>query len=262
MRDDARYYLRRAGADPEIVPAFTAPETALRRAAAEVAQERKAVAGKVNGKRWQLSTCRNNGGELEYVKDSIFAVDESGNLLSEVFGEYGRAMQNAYNKARENMVAGDVSLAVQDIFRRSAHWCELIPLRDRGGVYFVPDSAREMIEKARTFVEGVRGSFSSYAVEWQPGDYTERAIVESVSGHLYGLVDAFRESMMAAAQAKNPTAALERRVEHAQALRGQIGAYSAMLGAIAADLSRKVQEAEREAAAAAAASIAQREAVA
>ena len=251
LRADARAALDECGADAELVERVTAPETALRRAVADVAKSRAMVAGRINARRWQLSTCKKsegNGGELEYAPDSVFEVQEFGRIDFAVFGESSEEVREAYTRARESMIASDVSATVQAIFRRSPYWLELIPLRDHGGVYFAPASADGMIERARAFVERVGGKFRSYRVEWQPGDNTERAIVESVAEHLYELVEEFRQSMVAAAECRNADAAIARRAARAADLRGQIKAYSSVLQSVSGDLLRKVEAAEVEAA--------------
>lgn len=255
-RAQARAALSVAGQNADMVPIETAPEIAARRAAVSVASDRKAVAGRIKGASWQLSACVRDDDRLRYERDTVFEVGEDGSLSVKDWGECAHAVQNSFAEARRTMVAGDVSSVVRCIFERSEHFNELIPLRDRGGVYFVPDKAANMVEAARAFVEGVGGKFSSYSVEWQPGDHTEKAIAQAVTDHLYGLLAEFRESMLAAAQCKKPDAAIARRAQHAQDLRAQIASYVQLLGAVSGDLIRKLEAAEVEAATVAAKTVA------
>lgn len=255
-RAQARAALSVAGQNADLVPAETAPEIAARRAAVSVASDRKAVAGRIKGASWQLSACVREDDCLRYERDTVFEVGEDGSLSVKDWGECAYAVQGAFAEARRTMVAADVSAVVRRIFERSEHFNELIPLRDRGGVYFVPDKAANMVEAARAFVEGVGGKFSSYSVEWQPGDHTEKAIAQAVTDHLYGLLAEFRESMLAAAQCKKPDAAIARRAKHAQDLRVQIASYAQLLGAVSGDLIRKLEAAEVEAATVAAKTVA------
>lgn len=257
-RAQARAALSVAWHDPDLVQIETAPEIAARRAAVSVASDRKAVAGRIKGASWQLSACVRDAGSdyLRYERDTVFEVGDDGALSVKDWGECAYAVQSAFAEARRTMVAADVSAVVRRIFERSEHFNELIPLRERGGVYFVPDKAANMVDAARAFVEGVGGKFSSYSVEWQPGDHTEKAIAQAVTDHLYGLLAEFRESMLAAAQCKKPDAAIARRAKHAQDLRVQIASYAQLLGAVSGDLIRKLEAAEVEAATVAAKAVA------
>lgn len=255
-REAARAALAGVGASVDLADEVTSSSAALRRAAVETAHKIKGVAGRVNGRTWQVSNTVRIGHAIEYARDSVASVDGAGVDLKILdHGQTAGLLAQEFQHARATMVAGEISGVVVKLFKRSPMWFDLVPLRDRGGVYFVPAFASDLLEAARGFVEGVGGTFRSYRVEWMPGDQTEKAVAESVAEHLRAIVDEFRQNMLEAAQGKRAASALARRVERARELRGQIEAYEALLGGLSASLKAQVASVEAEAAAAAAAAL-------
>lgn len=255
-RDVARRALAEVGADADLANELTSPGAALRRAAVETAHKVKGVAGRVNGKVWQVSNAVKVGHAIEYERDCVASVDrQTADIRFLDSGEASSTLASEFARARETMVAGEISAVVMRIFKRSTAWEDLIPLRGRGGVYFVPSFADDLMDKARGFIEKVGGKFRSYRVEWMPGDATEKSVAEAVADHLQDILQEFRENMLEAAQGKRAASALARRVERARELRGQIEAYESLLGGLYASIRQQVASVEAEAASAAAAAL-------
>lgn len=247
--------LERAGGVVFDVQERTPAERALSRAALDLAAKCEGVAAMVRARRWQVSARRKVGDEVVFDAVAFGEIDATGNAFFSGDQDWGDEFRTAYLHAERTAVAADVSSVVQQIFKRSQHWQELIPLRDRGAVYFVPDRCDAMVNLASQFVEECGGKFYAYSVTWESGDVTERSVAQAVADHMQSLVEEFRASVLATADMKNPEAGLARRAKRAADLRGQIEAYSALLGSLSATLKASVESAMAEAAEASARSL-------
>ena len=132
--------------------------------------------------------------------------------------------QAQLDQAMENRSGGDITRVIQKLFDRQA---DLFPIRDQGGVYFVPIAHTAFVDRVQNFVGRVAGKLARFPVPagTVQGDRSVRDAVAE------GLSAAIEEHRAAIAEFDDDTrkATFRRSAERIRMTRFKLEAYADLL---------------------------------
>ena len=155
--------------------------------------------------------------------------------------ELETAAQDALDKAMEQRTSADVTKMIQKLFDAEA---DLFPIRDQGGVYFVPQQYEAFVAKIEKFVTRLGGRVSRFPVpaDTQQGDKSvQDAIINGLSMVIHDHEEAVEGFGL---DTRHDT--LERAAEKIKATRVKIEAYAHYLSERKAELEAAVEEANNK----------------
>jgi len=128
--------------------------------------------------------------EFKYTKECDLELDKkSGIVTCTDYGIEQRA-QHLINTEMQKRNANDVTRIVQKMFRQKS---DLIPIRQQGGVYFVPESASDVTDRVDDFLREVGGSIQRFEIS---GDgKSGESVATSIRDAIYKMVDEAEESV-------------------------------------------------------------------
>jgi hypothetical protein len=198
----------------------------------------KRIARPVEGKRArQLTREHAENGGLRYDREAMLALNENGRLVVDA-PEIEAAARAAFDSAQERRSASDVTRLIKRIVESAGS--DLMPLRDQGGVYFVP-SGHAVVAQLETLLGHVGGSLRKFAVTI--GDGSEQSIAAVVADYLSSEIAALRESV-AELDSDARADVKARRMERLAELRAKLAAYSTLLAASAGTVQSALDSAD------------------
>lgn len=119
----------------------------------------------------------------------------------------------------------DITLLVQRIFKMSA--ADLVAVREAGGAYFVPQAQTHVTDTVQSILEKIAGKILRFGIGGGSAE-TSRSIAESMSAHLQGLVEEFRQSCEIV-DTSSSAAVIKRRTERHRALQAKLEIFRELL---------------------------------
>lgn len=235
-----------AGMDTDLAGDMTT-QNALRRALREMNQDRVIRKLRAEGEKvyFQITHEEKTDTKIEYWREAEVCLDEHGNVTCDVpaLADEAKALLQSHLCKR---LTTDLTRLLQKVFdKRQA---DLVPIREQGGAYFVPEHCRELVEQSRTLLTAIGGKLRSFAVRLGCGD-TKASVAESLSNYLAELVGEFRESLDGVS-AETRGDVLERRSGRISDLRQKLSTYRGLLSGYADVISADIDAADQQLAAA------------
>lgn len=174
--------------------------------------------------------------EWKYAKEAWVRLDT---VLGKVTGsdpKITKFIQEQLDRAIETRTASDVTKIVQKLFEKEA---DLVPLRDQGGVYFVPDLYSGFTKKVKEFLTKIGGRVGAFPVPagTQDGD---KSVQGAVKDHLQALINEHEEAVQKfGLDTRHDT--LERAAEKIKQTRVKVEAYASYLQDKAQEMVDSVQ---------------------
>lgn len=179
---------------------------------------------------------------VDYLPETVITLNLATSAIGADVPELAEEARRLVLEHSQKRLTNDITRLVQSLF--DAHKADLIPIREQGGVYFVPDRHGALVDKVRKFLAGIGGRLSSFAVKLGHGE-TSASVAESLTEYLTGLVAEFRQTC---AELSSDTGAkiVERRHARIADLRGRLESYRALLGTLGDSVGANIDAAERE----------------
>jgi hypothetical protein len=234
-RSDLRAACLSVGAQlPEEVTAW--PVAAARGIAATCGARSDYVAARLRPQpgesaRWHVATRRREHDKAEYQSAGLVLVREPDGSV--YVGSVPASVVYAIEHARFTASAGDVSEVVTAVIGGGA--AGLVPLRERGGAYFVPSAYRAAVDQAAEILDRCGGRMLRFAV----GESDRASAAEAIASH----VEALAAQLAAEVAELSREGAITARAQRIQELRAYISAHASVL----ADLSARCEAALRAA---------------
>jgi len=129
--------------------------------------------------------------EIAYRKEVKVVLNKTTGVIACPDPAVRERAQAELDRCLAERTAGDLTNIVQRLFERHA---DLVPVRDQGGVYFVPQEHAGFVAQVRAFLEKLGGGVRSFPVPagTQHGD---RSVQESLAEYLEGLVGDHRRAV-------------------------------------------------------------------
>lgn len=189
---ELRAGLVRAGLD-EGLASDMAPRNALRRALREMSKNRVIRKLKQDGEilSFQINQEKRENGHLEFPYEADVELNVTTGALGGTDGSIVTQARTLLDEHLEKRVTSDLTRLVQKVFdsRKAA----LIPIREQGGAYFVPDQHHDLIESCRVLLKAIGGNLRTFSVRLGSED-TAASVAESMTDYLLGLIGEFNKS--------------------------------------------------------------------
>jgi hypothetical protein len=219
------------------------PRHAFARACKKLARERiiRQVSEDADRITFQLTHEARDGDRFEYTLETMLGLDKAtGKVTCELPG-LATLAQELLDQAIVTRNGGDITRVVQRLFERQA---DLFPIRDRGGVYFVPGEHTGFVDRVQQFPGRVNGRLARFPVP-AGTPHGDRSVKDAVSGGIASMIDEHRRAVSEfGADTRKDT--LERAAERVRLVRHKLSAYAAYLQDERERLERELAEAARE----------------
>lgn len=240
-QSDVTAALTKAGLDPAISREL-APRNAFARAAKKLSDERVIDVFKQQGDEMVFQFTKMHLGEVEWEfnREAFMALNKITGTVTSDNHDLAIVAQAELDSAMETRTTADITRIVQRLFEEHA---DLIPVRDAGGVYFVPQEHAEFTERVSIFLEALKGRIDCIPVpEGTPAG--DKAIQNAVAGTMDKLID---DHMLAVKMFEPNTRkdTIERAADKIKTTRVKIEAYAHYLGERQKDLLGKIKDANQ-----------------
>lgn len=174
------------------------PRHAFGRACRKLAGERVIRVVEENEKdvHFQFTRELKREGRFDYVLEAVLSLDKTTGRVScdhtaAEMETLVRQAQAELDNAIAHRTGGDISRITQRLFKKQA---DLFPLRDAGGVYFVPQKHADFVTRVETFLTGVGGRLQRLPVAMGSAS-GDRCVKETVAEGMETLIQAHRQAI-------------------------------------------------------------------
>src|SRR3954447_15924933 len=177
--------LRESGLD-ESAARQLLPRHAFARACKKLARDRiiRPVAEDAGRITFQFTQESRAGDRYEYTLETMLALQKATGKVTCDLPGLATLAQELLDRAVEDRTGSDVTRLIQRVFERKA---DLFPVREQGGVYFVPREHAAFVDKVQSLLNRVNGRLARLPVpEGTPeGD---RSVKEAVANGIAALI--------------------------------------------------------------------------
>ncbi len=240
--DVLRTALRDAGLD-ETLAGDMRPQNALRRALGEMKAGRVIRKLRRDGDElyFQLTKEHLDSQEITYNKEAEVHLNCDTGAVNgddyEITAEARRLLAAHLDKR----LTSDLTRLVQRVF--DARRADLIPIREAGGAYFVPDMHTDLVEKVRTLLTEIKGKLRSFSVRLGSED-TKESVADSMSEYLISEIEDLEERCKEIT-AESRSDVVSRRLEEFGDKRKKLELYRGLLMGYADAIQEKFDSTER-----------------
>lgn len=180
--NDLRSAMRLAGIDEEMAKDM-APSNAFRRAIHKL-EENRVIRQTLNEKDsvyFQFTSEHLSNGEFHYAKECDVRLDKTNGVVHCTNSGLEYLAQQLVNEEINTRGAADITRIIQKLFNDCG---DLFPLREAGGVYFVPENYKPLCESVEVMLNTIGGGMK----RWEMGDSARNnenaavAIKEAIEG--------------------------------------------------------------------------------
>ena len=174
---------------------------------------------------FQFTRKEETADELKFTRETFVTLNKvTGAILSDV-PEVSKQASAALAEAMESRQTADITRIVQKLFDDHA---DLIPLRDAGGVYFVPQEYVDFTKQVGKFLEKLGGRIDVIPMPKGTPD-GDKAIQNAVAGSIEGLIADHLEAVESFEKSTRKDT-IDRQAERIRDTRVRIEAYAHYLG--------------------------------
>lgn len=239
--------LSAAGLDPTVAKQFL-PRHAFTRVVRKLANEKAIDVVNETTERvtFQFTAKSMDNDEWKYSKEAnVVLHKETGTITCDDDHELQKFTQEQLNKAIDARTSSDISRIVQQLFDN--HDADLWPVRDQGGVYFVPREHVDFTARVEKFLSKLGGSLRRIPVP-AGTDTGDRAIQETLADGFNQLIKEHEEAV-AGFTVHSRGDAIERAANRIKETRVKIEAYANYLQDKSEALLKAVDDAKKKLAA-------------
>ena len=187
---DVRKALAANGFDEELCSELH-PRSAFKRAAAQMQTDRQIDFVHDNDVELVFQFTKkalheNNGkSEIEFAKECFVRVNKTSGEVTSKNKEIRERAQALLNEAMEARNTSDITKIVQGLFEKNA---DLFPVRDQGGVYFVPNEFAEFTGRVESFLQALGGELNRWPIP-AGTDSGDRAVSGAIADAMTRLIE-------------------------------------------------------------------------
>jgi hypothetical protein len=231
----------------ETVARELAPRHAFSRACKKLARQRiiRQVGEDEATITFQFTAERREGDRFQYELETLLSLDKTTGRVSCPLPGLATLAQEHLDECIASRNGGDITRLLQRLFERRA---DLFPIRDRGGVYFVPQEHAGFVNDVQAFLAKVNGRLARFPVP-AGTPHGDRSVKDAVACGIAALIEEHRAAIAAFGEDTRPST-LERAAERIRLTRHKVEAYAEYLAEertrLEGDLGRAVEELRRK----------------
>ena len=178
--------------------------------------------------------------EFKFDKEFVLTVHKETGTITGGNPELAKTAFDLLVQHQGKRNTSDVSRLIQKIIESAG--ADLIPLREQGGVYFVPDSHKDLIGAIRKLLKDIGGYLSSFDIRFGQAD-TQDSVAEAITNHMHDLIEQFKESC---AEIKPDSAEwlVNRRKGTIKSIKDKLKCYHGLLQGYSERLGQEIEDAE------------------
>ncbi|MDB4881262.1 MAG: hypothetical protein JWL95_28 [Gemmatimonadetes bacterium] len=240
---DLRAGLCTAGLDPDMAPDLK-PASLVSRSASFIARttsgkDARRLARPVGPASRQITLEQTGANALTYTREAAIGFDGATGKLECDDPTIAATLDDTAAHISETRTASDVTRIVQRIVEEAG--TDLIPVREQGGAYFVPQGSG-VIEKVATVLEAIGGELSRFACTIGHGSDT--SVANTITDYMLKQITELQEAVSELNEAGIRSDVKSRRLSRVAELRERVGAYATLVGTQAEALTRAIDVAE------------------
>jgi len=215
------------GLDPKSLPAAPAPETALRRAVAELGGRRRLIRPLAKRGAWAIVDERVHGEKhLDYTEVARVFWKNNGIDFELADFDLRHKIRGAFDRTRDELAGEDVSTWLV----RRAEAVQAVSLRDAGGVYFIPRQHADYWRKVAMAVEIASKDHHVYKIPAMNNADAVAAILDAVTTEAAAATKAMQAELAKVGEEALGKRALNSRGSACVRLLAKIETYEGLLG--------------------------------
>jgi hypothetical protein len=241
--DKLREGLRKAGLSEKLAPDMS-KRNALSRALQEMKKGR-VIRELRKEEKWlyfQLTAESISETEATYTKEAELKLDVETGAVFCIKDEIRIKAQASLNEHLHKRLARDVTSLVQRVYDDES--ADLIPIRDAGGAYFVPDLHADLVNKTKILLLEIDGKLNQWSVRLGHSD-TDATLAESMSDYMIGLVKEFKESIDSLSS-ESRSDVKDRRQGRIREIRQKLECYRGIMAGFADKIGEEIDAADQE----------------
>ena len=237
--EDVTKALLAANLDPKTARDLL-PRNAFARAAKKLSEERviDVFSQDAESLVFQFTRKHLNSKQWEFSKEAFVTLNKDTGVITSDDTDLASVAQAELDRCMEERTTADVTRIVQQLFEQHA---ELIPMRDAGGVYFVPQEHADFANRVAMFLETLNGRLDRIPVPEGTAS-GDKAIQNAVSATMEKLIEDHMTSVKGF-EINTRRDTIERAADRIKHTRVKIEAYAHYLGERQKELLQKVSEA-------------------
>jgi len=232
--DDLRNGLTKAGLDPDMAKDLK-PANAFRRAIHDLEQNRVIrqtlnADGKVH---FQFTHEVLSGGEFHYNKEAKLTVDKASGRVDCTDPQLRIRAQLCLDHETKKRSASDVTRIVQKLFETNG---DLFPLRDAGGVYFVPEMHTAICDCVEALMTAIGGHFRRW--EMNASERNNQNAAVAIRDAINGMIEKYKK--YADTLSSDDPKVLAKGMKKIQHIRTKLEVYRNVLAGYDSDIEKAV----------------------
>lgn len=222
-----------------------APRNAFSRAARDLAEQRviKKIDEDDTEVRFQFTKEYMQASLIQYELEAVlFLHKEHGTIRTDYpdAAELASLAQSLVYEHQAKRNRSDVTRMIQKIFDDNKG--DLVSLHPNGGVYFVPDTHKALVDQVRTLLGYIGGTLNPFVISF--GDpSTTKSVAEAMADHLLDQINQFRKTCEGITN-ETSTTVLTRRADSIAAMRDKLQGYQALLSGYSEQIAAEIDQAE------------------
>jgi hypothetical protein len=234
--------LRECGLD-ESVARELAPRHAFARACKKLGERRiiRAVSETATELKFQFTQESRSGDRYEYTLETLLTLEKATGKVSCSLPGLATLSQERLDECIASRNGSDVTRLIQRLFDRNA---DLFAVRDKGGVYFVPERHAAFLDKISELVTRLNGSLRRFPVP-AGTPHGDRSVKEAVASGLEAIIDEHRKAVANFGE-DTRDGTLQRAAERIREARFKVEAYSTYLAEERGRLEKCLEQAASE----------------
>jgi hypothetical protein len=231
-----------AGLD-ETVARELAPRHAFSRACKKLARERiiRQVSEDEATITFQFTAEKRDGDRYQYELETLLTLDKATGKVTCPMGGLATLAQEHLDDCIASRNGGDITRIIQRLFERQA---DLFPIRERGGVYFVPAEYAGFVDRVQTLLGKVNGRLARFPVP-AGTPHGDASVKDAVACGIASLIEDHRVAIARFGEDTRPST-LERAAERIRLTRHKLECYSEYLAGERERLERDLSLASAE----------------
>lgn len=181
--------------------------------------------------------------EIIYEREAELSLEvTTGHLECKESPEILERAKTLFAEHQAKRMTSDLTRLLHRIY--TAFRADLIPIREQGGAYFVPDMHADLVSKTGSLLQAIGGHMRSFQVRLG-SEETAESVANSMSDYLTQLIGEFRESCEKVTGDSRKDV-IEHRVGSIGELRRKLELYRGLLSGYAEAITEQVETAETE----------------
>jgi hypothetical protein len=210
----------------ETVARELAPRHAFSRACKKLTRQRiiRQVSEDEDTITFQFTAEKKEGDRFQYELETLLTLNKTTGRVSCSLAGLATLAQEHLDECIASRNGGDITRLIQRLFERQA---DLFPIRDRGGVYFVPQEHAGFVDSVQSFLGKVNGRLARFPVP-AGTPHGDRSVKDAVASGIAELIQEHRAAIEAFGADTRPST-LTRAAERIRLTRHKLEAYKEYL---------------------------------